>query len=98
LISYIQKVTDKFKNIASNIKAKLVSFFSLNKLRRIIKAQKDTLSQGFNKNIVYKLPCKDCDATYVGQTKRKLNTRISEHRKDINKKTGKHSVITERKG
>jgi len=64
-------------------------------LRRIIKAQKDTLSSGFNKNIVYKLPCKDCDATYVGQTKRKLNTRISEHRRDISKKTGKHSVITE---
>jgi len=40
------------------------------------------------------LSCKDCDATYVGQTKKKLNTRISEHRRDINKKTGKHSVIT----
>jgi len=39
---------------------------SLNKLGRIIKAQKDTLSPGFNKNIVYKLSCKDCDITYVG--------------------------------
>jgi len=41
------------------------------------------------------LSCKDCDATYVGQTKKKLNTRTSEHRRNINKKTGKHSVITE---
>jgi len=64
-------------------------------LERIIKAQKDILSPGFNKNIIYKLSCKDCDATYVGQTKRKLNTRTSEYRRDINKKTGKHSVITE---
>jgi len=94
LIPYIQKVTDKFKNIAINIKAKL-AFFSFNKLGRIIKVQKDTLSPGFNKNIVYKLSCKDCDATYVEQTKRKFNTRISEHRRDTNKKTGKHSVITE---
>jgi len=47
---------------------------------------------GFHKNVVYKLTCKNCDSTYVGQTKRKLNTRISEHRRDINKKTGKHSV------
>jgi len=61
-------------------------------LGRILEAQKDILSLGFNKNIVYKLSCKDCDATYVGQTKRKLNT---EHRRDINKKTGKHFVITE---
>jgi len=63
-------------------------------LGRIIKAQKDSLSPEFNKNIVYKLSCKDCNVTYVGQTKRKLNT-ISEHRKDINKKIGKHPVITE---
>jgi len=94
LIPYIQKVTD-LKNIASSIKAKL-AFFNFNKLGRIIKAQKDTLSPGFNKNIVYKLSCKNCDVTYVDiQMKRKLNTRISEHRRDINKKTGKHSVITE---
>jgi len=49
-------------------------------LGRIIKAQKDTLSIGSNKNIVYKLSYKNCDATYVGQTKRKLMTRISEYR------------------
>jgi len=54
LIPHIQKVTDKFKNIASSIKAKL-AFFNLNKLGRIIKAQKDILSPSFNKNIVYKL-------------------------------------------
>jgi len=41
MIPYIQKVTDKFKNIASSINAKL-ALFSLNKLGRIIKAQKDT--------------------------------------------------------
>jgi len=29
---------------------------------------------------------------HVGQTKRKLNTRIKEHKNDINKKTGNYSV------
>jgi len=32
---------------------------------------------------------------YVRQTKRKLNIRIAEHKKDINKKISNHSVITE---
>jgi len=32
---------------------------------------------------------------YVGQTKRKLNTRVTEHKNDINRNTRKHSVITE---
>jgi len=36
----------------------------------------------------------ECGAVYVGQTKRQLKTRISEHRSDINKKTGIPSVIS----
>ena len=32
-------------------------------------------------NVVYDLSCKDCDEVYVGQTKRKLGTRIDEHKK-----------------
>jgi len=61
----------------------------------MIKAQKDILPKGHNKNVVYKLNCKNCDALYVGQTKWRLNIRIIEHKKDINKKSGNYSVITE---
>jgi len=43
---------------------------------------------------VYKISCNDCDATYVGQTKRKLNIWILEHRNQINRKSSK-TVITE---
>jgi len=41
------------------------------------------------------LRLKKAEIAYICRTKRKLNIRISEHRRDINKKTGKHSVITE---
>jgi len=57
-----------------------LSFYSLNKLENIIRAQKDHLDNYTRKNVVYKIVCKDCDATYVGQTKRKLITRVNEHR------------------
>jgi len=40
-------------------------------LDRIIKPQKDRLPDYSKKNVVYKISCNDCDATYVGQTKRK---------------------------
>jgi len=46
-----------------------------------------------NNNIVYKICCKNCDAFYVGQTKRQLKMRINEHVKNINLKESKHSVI-----
>jgi len=94
LIPFIPMLNEKFKNIANTLKSKL-AFFSLHKLGRIIRAQKDTLPLGFNKNVVYRLSCKDCDAVYIGQTKRRLNTRVIEHKKDINKKIVNHSVITE---
>jgi len=62
-------LADKFKNVANMIKAK---FFSVNKLGKVIRTQKVSLPIGFNKNIVYKL---NCNATYIGQTKRRLNTK-----------------------
>jgi len=45
-------------------------------------------------DIVYKITCQDCDASYMGQTKRQLGTRIKEHVSDINKRSGSPSVIS----
>ena len=86
-------MSEKFFTINKNINVKL-SFLSLNKLNKFIKVQKDTLPKFSNKN-VYKIPCKDCDASYIGQTDRKLSTRIisqSEHRNHINRN---QAVITD---
>jgi len=86
-------VTENFKPL-TNILNKKLAYFSLNKLGWIVRPQKDNLPIVSNKNVVYKLSCKDCNASYVGQTKRRLITRVSEHKNDI-KKTSKHSVITD---
>jgi len=82
------------KKIVKNLNIKL-SFYSLNKLEGIIKAQKDCLFNYSKKNVVYKISCNDCDATYIGQTKRKLNIRISEHRNQNHRKSYNTTVITE---
>ena len=46
-------------------------------------------------NVVHKISYRDCDASYVGQTGRKLKTRIAEHRNHIRYNTSARSVITE---
>jgi hypothetical protein len=55
----------------------------LNRLDKFIKLHKDITDHNSKNNIIYKIMCKDCDASYVGQTKRKLNTRIIEHKRNI---------------
>jgi len=49
-----------------------LAYHSLNKLNKFIKVQKDPLSNLQKKNVVYKICCNDCDASYVGQTGRLL--------------------------
>ena len=64
------------------------------KLDKVIKRGKDKVSKADMKEVVYKIDCSDCDATYIGQTKRHLNTRIKEHRNNIKLHTSNQNVIS----
>jgi len=72
-----------------------VAYYGVNKLRNIIKAHKDPLPNLCKKNVIYKLNCNNCEATYVGQTKRQVKTKIVEHRNHIKRNTSTYSVITD---
>jgi len=61
-VPYIKSISDKFENIIKGLVSR-VSFYSMNKLSRLIKAQKDSLPDSSKMNVVYKINCKDCDAS-----------------------------------
>jgi len=73
----------------------IVGYRCLNKLNQYIKVHKDKNNRKNISNVIYKICCKDCDATYIGQTKRQLGTRVKEHRNNIRMDPSKHSVVTE---
>jgi len=76
---------------AIDTKKFIIGYRVLNKLTEFIKRHKDKNSLNIN-NVVYKVFCNDCDAFYVGQTKRQL-TKINEYVRSINYEGSRHSVI-----
>jgi predicted GIY-YIG superfamily endonuclease len=78
-IPYVAGISEKirliFRKFDYNIVFKkgknLKSFYNLN--TNINKLDKV--------NVVYNIECNDCNAIYVGNTKRKLSTRLNEHKK-----------------
>jgi len=89
-IPFLQTISNQFSHILKDPRTRLL-FYSLKIYH--IKVHKDVLPTQSQKNVVYKLACKDCDATYVGQTSRQLKTRIAEHSSHIRRNTNTHSVI-----
>ena len=93
MVPFIALHTEKFKRFNKNDIR--VSFHSPNKMGKYIKVQKDICPHTSKSNVVYKISCNNCDASYVGQTGRQLKTRITEHRNLIRHNTSVRSVIME---
>ena len=58
-------------------------------LRKALVHPKDKIQKEDKCGVVYRVPCKNCDKVYIGETGRKLGTRIGEHQKDVNDNTPK---------
>ncbi|EFN64017.1 hypothetical protein EAG_06798, partial [Camponotus floridanus] len=84
----------QFRNIAANLN-KSLAFVVLNKLNRFIKTYKDPLPTENHSNVIYKICCENCTASYVEQTCRQLTTRVKEHKSNINKPYESLSVISQ---
>ena len=74
-----------FKSSASSLKKSLArydistSFHSNMNFKSLLSHTKSTTQPCNVKNVIYKIPCGDCDQFYIGQTSRPLIKRIKEH-------------------
>ena len=93
MIPYLSKVSEKFKKL-SHIQGFNNAYKPINKMNRFIKTGKDRLCKEDHCGMVYKINCLDCESSYIGQTKRKLKTRIKEHKVDIRRSISKMSVVS----
>ena len=75
---YIQGISEQLQRTLSqhNITS---TFYTTTTLCKILPSPKDPVPTAKKHNIIYKLDCKDCDAAYIGESKRAYQTRIGEH-------------------
>ena len=61
-------------------------------LRQILTKVKTRIPQEKQTGVVYEIPCSDCREVYVGETKRTLKVRKSEHRQAIRRGDQKNGI------
>jgi len=90
-VSFVRTISESFSNIARSVNLK-PAFIILNTLKKYITTRKNTLEKEYSAHYdVYKISCHDY-ASYIGQTKRKLKTRIIEHSSNIKIKNQAHQM------
>ncbi|KAK4887865.1 hypothetical protein RN001_004136 [Aquatica leii] len=88
-LPYIKGTTDKISKVLKKHNIQTI-FNTVKKINQILpnpKTKIDLESQG-----VYKIPCKDCDGCYVGQTNRRVNIKREEHRNAVIKQESTSSL------
>ena len=78
----LQGLSEKLSGILKPFDVKIASC-NVNNLSCFFKPTKDRISKLDTADVVYKFPCKECTATYIGTTKRPIKTRIHEHKRDV---------------
>ena len=71
-------------------------------LRHLLTNVKDRDEPNNRQGAVYKIKCSDCQASYIGETGRNLNTRLTEHKRasrngDVNNHISEHHRLTNHK-
>ena len=67
-LPYIVGTSEILKRIFQKHKIRC-TFYASDALRKVLSKPKDKIEMGKQNNIVYKIPCGDCDAVYIGESK-----------------------------
>ncbi|KYN02856.1 hypothetical protein ALC62_06323 [Cyphomyrmex costatus] len=94
-VPFVRGITEKINRL--NNSHLRVQYFEKYRLvsSSCITMHKNPLPREKKSGVVYKISCKNCNASYVGETCRQLKSRIAEHRNHIRWSTFTRSVITE---
>ena len=80
-VQYRGKCTEEFARALHKLNAPCRIVMTLRKVKTVLPSLKPSVERIMRSNVVYKITCPRCQSCYVGQTKRKLQRRFTEHLK-----------------
>ena len=83
-VPYVRGLSERLEKVCTPLGVRPI-FKPWNTLRRMLMQVKDRTPMGNKKEIVYEVPCHDCEMKYIGETKRSMKERVAEHRYAVKK-------------
>ena len=93
-LPYIHGTTDKIQRVLNDVGVK-VAMRPFVTIGKSLPFPKDPLDVNEITGIIYQVPCHDCPFVYIGQTKRDLQSRLSEHKRAIKYQRPEKSALCE---
>ena len=81
IVQYRGKCTEDYARALHKVEAPCTIVMTLRKLKTVLPSLKPSVEKMFKSGVVYKLTCPRCNACYVGQTSRHLQSRFKEHKR-----------------
>jgi len=94
ILPYIKGTSEPIKRILSNHNMK-VAQKPYQTIGNLFPKPKDPVPKDQTRGAIYSIPCKDCDKSYIGETRRKFSTRLKEHQKAVEHKHSQKSALAE---
>ena len=93
MLPYISGVSEDIRQVCSRHNLRVV-FRPGRTLRTMLSRVKDRLPREKHSKVVYQIPC-DCGKAYIGETTRRLDTRLRKHRDAHHKGNTETSAVAE---
>ena len=90
-LPYVRGLSEKIEKTCGPLGVKAI-FKPQSTLKQQLVRVKQKMPEEKRKEVVYQVPCKDCPKVYIGETKRTLKIRISEHKQAVKRGDEKNGI------
>ena len=91
VLPYLKNTSETIQRTCKQLGIKAV-FKSQGTLRQTLTRVKTPRPEMKKKNVIYEIPCKDCNMSYIGETGRSLQKRMTEHKAAVRRGDQKNGV------